>query len=117
MKCSGKILKIILLVVIISSSFCQSVMAQTQPEPASGDTPPEVQEPIEEHDLKPEIGKIDQAGNKVGETIEAFGAKASDRLGGWIGSKVDCRHQLAQAALLPAAGLSCGDRRAGGPHC
>jgi hypothetical protein len=39
MKCSGKILKIILLVVIISSFFCQSVMAQTQPEPASGDTP------------------------------------------------------------------------------
>jgi MscS family membrane protein len=88
MKCSGKILKIILLVVIISSSFCQSVMAQTQPEPASGDTPPAVQEPVEERDLKPEIGKIDQAGNKVGETIEAFGEKASDRLGGWIGSKV-----------------------------
>jgi MscS family membrane protein len=88
MKCSGKILKIILLVVIISSFFCQSVMAQTQPEPASGDTPPAVQEPVEERDLKPEIGKIDQAGNKVGETIEAFGEKASDRLGGWIGSKV-----------------------------
>jgi hypothetical protein len=65
-----------------------ALTAQTAPEEATGGVPSEVQEPVEEHDLKPEIGKIDQAGNKIGEKIEVFGAKASDRLGGWIDSKV-----------------------------
>lgn len=85
---SGKILNIILLAVIIFSPFCQSTMAQKQPEAASGGTPQEIQEPVDERDLKPDMGKIDQAGNKVGEKIEQFGEKASDRLGGWIDSKV-----------------------------
>ena len=65
-----------------------ALTAQTPPEAVPGGAPPEVQEPIEGQDLKPEIGKIDQAGNKIGEKIEVFGAKASDRLGGWIDSKV-----------------------------
>jgi MscS family membrane protein len=75
-------------VVVLAFFLCQPVVAQTQSEPAAGDTPQGIQEPVDERDLKPEIGKIDQAGNKVGEKIEEFGAKASDRLGGWIDSKV-----------------------------
>jgi MscS family membrane protein len=84
----SKILRILSLVVIIAFSFCRPVMAQTQTDGESDGTPVEVQEPDNEYDFKPEIGKIDEAGNKVGERIEAFGAKASDRLGGWIDSKV-----------------------------
>ena len=83
----SKILRILSLVVIIAVSFCRPVMAQTQTDGEADSTSVEVQEPVIEHDFKPEIGKIDQAGNKVGERIEAFGAKASDRLGGWIDSK------------------------------
>ena len=51
--------------------------------------PPEVQEPVEEQ--RPETGnRKNRPGReyKVGEKIEVFGAKASDRLGGWIDSKV-----------------------------
>lgn len=44
--------------------------------------------PSEGQDLKPEIGKIDQAGHKVGEKIDQFGEKASDRLGSWINGKI-----------------------------
>lgn len=38
-------------------------------------------------ELKPKTGKLDQAGQKVGEKIEAFGNKASGHLGGWINGK------------------------------
>ena len=38
--------------------------------------------------MKPATGKIDEAGSIVGEKIEQIGSKASDRLGGWINSKV-----------------------------
>ena len=84
----SKILRNLFLILIIGVSFWQPVMAQTQTDGKSDGKPVEVQEPVNEYDFKPEIGKIDQAGNKVGEKIEAFGAKASDRLGGWIDSKV-----------------------------
>lgn len=63
-------------------------MAQTQTNGESDGTSVEVQESVDERDLKPEIGTIDQAGNKVGEKIEQLGAKASGRLGSWIDSKV-----------------------------
>ena len=85
---SSKHLRIISLVAVIAVSSYRPVVAQTQTDRASGGNSLEVQEPVDERDLKPEIGKIDQAGNKVGEKIEAFGAKASDRLGGWIDGKV-----------------------------
>ncbi len=75
----SKIPRILSLVVIIAFSFCRSVMAQTQTDGESDGTPVEIKEPVNEYDFKPEIGKIDEAGNKVGERIEAFGAKASDR--------------------------------------
>ena len=85
--CSRTVVSMVF-VVVLAFFLCQPVVAQTQSEPAAGDTPLGIQEPVDERDLKPEIGKIDQAGNKVGEKIEEFGAKASDRLGGWIDSKV-----------------------------
>ena len=88
MEISSKILRTILLVVIIAVSFSQPAIAQTQSDRVSEGTATEVQEPVDERDLKPETGRIDQAGNKVGEKIEEFGDKASDRLGGWIDSKV-----------------------------
>jgi MscS family membrane protein len=84
----SKILGILILVVIIGFSFSRPVVAQTQTGGESDGSAVEVQEAVDERDLKPEIGKIDQAGSKVGEKIEQFGAKASDRLGGWIDSKV-----------------------------
>jgi len=84
----SKILGILILVVIIGFSFSRPVVAQTQTGGESDGSAVEVQEPVDERDLKPDIGKIDQAGSKVGEKIEQFGAKASDRLGGWIDSKV-----------------------------
>jgi MscS family membrane protein len=89
MEISSKIIATVLLVVMTAFPFCHPVaMAQTQSDRTADGATTEVQEPVDEHDLKPEIGKIDQAGNKVGEKIEEFGAKASDRLGGWIDSKV-----------------------------
>ena len=84
----SKILGILILVVIIGFSFSRPVVAQTQTGGESDGSAVEVQDPVDERDLKPDIGKIDQAGSKVGEKIEQFGAKASDRLGGWIDSKV-----------------------------
>jgi MscS family membrane protein len=89
MEISSKIIATGLLVVMMAFLFCHPVaMAQTQSDRTADGATTEVQEPADEPDLKPEIGKIDQAGNKVGEKIEQFGAKASDRLGGWIDSKV-----------------------------
>ncbi len=88
MAISSKPLKILLLVGIIAASFSQAVMAQTNTGQTSDSTNAASQEPADERDLKPEIGKIDEAGNIIGEKIDAFGAKASDRLGGWIDSKV-----------------------------
>jgi MscS family membrane protein len=81
-----RVLLLTAMVLVVFSS--PALTAQATPEEGPGGAPPEVQEPIEGHDLKPEIGKIDQAGNKIGEKIEVFGAKASDRVGGWIDSKV-----------------------------
>jgi len=83
----SKLLRIIVLVAIIAVTFSQSVVAQTQSDQASNGTATELQKSVDERDLKPEIGKIDEAGNIVGEKIEQFGATASDRLGGWIDSK------------------------------
>ena len=83
-----KILRLLSLVVIVGFSFSRPILAQTQTDRESDVTAVEVHESVDERDLKPDIGKIDQAGNKVGEKIEQFGAKASDRLGGWIDSKV-----------------------------
>ena len=77
-----------LLVLVIAFSLCQPVMAQTQSKPATGNSPQAVQEPVDERDLKSETGRLDQAGKKVAEKIDQFGAKASDRLGGWINGKV-----------------------------
>jgi MscS family membrane protein len=88
MAISSKILVTLLLLVIIAFSCYRPVVAQTQSDGQSDGTAVEAQEPLNEYDFKPEIGKIDQAGNRVGEKIEQFGAKASDRLGGWIDSKV-----------------------------
>ena len=88
MEISSKRFRITLLGVIIAISLFHSVMAQTKSDPASNGTKTDVQETADERGMQPEIGKIDQAGNKVGEKIEAFGARASDRLGGWIDSKV-----------------------------
>ena len=83
-----KILRILFLFLVIGVSFSWPVMAQTQTNGESDGTSVEVQESVDERDLKPEIGTIDQAGNKVGEKIEQLGAKASGRLGSWIDSKV-----------------------------
>ena len=77
-----------LLLIIFSFSFLAQAIAQTPAAPEAGGAPQAFQEPVEERELKPEIGKIDEAGHKVGEKIEAFGAKASDRVGGWINGKV-----------------------------
>ncbi len=88
MELPSKILRIVLLVLIIAGFVSQPAVAQSQSDPASDGAPVEVQEPVDERDLKPEPGRIDQAGSKVGEKIEEFGARASDRLGGWIDSKV-----------------------------
>lgn len=74
--------------IIFSFSFLAQAIAQTPAAPEAGGAPQAFQEPVEERELKPEIGKIDEAGHKVGEKIEAFGAKASDRVGGWINGKV-----------------------------
>jgi MscS family membrane protein len=52
------------------------------------DGSPAVQEPADDHEVRPDFGRIDQAGNKVGEKIEQLGVKASDRLGGWINSRL-----------------------------
>jgi MscS family membrane protein len=41
-----------------------------------------------EDDQRPELDRIDEAGNKVGEKIEQLGKKASDRFGGWINGKL-----------------------------
>ena len=47
-----------------------------------------IKETGDEQEMKPATGKIDEAGSIVGEKIEQIGTKASDRLGGWINSKV-----------------------------
>ena len=56
--------------------------------PPAADSAPAESESSEEHEMRPEIGKIDQAGSKVGEKIEQFTVKASDRVGNWINGKV-----------------------------
>ena len=84
----SKTLSILPLVFIIALFFCRPVMVQAQNDGESDGAVVEDPETVEARDLKPEIGRIDEAGSKVGEKIEQFGAKASDRLGGWIDSKV-----------------------------
>ena len=85
---TNKILKIILPVVIIAVSSAHSATAQSQSDPASPALSQTAQEPVDEGDLNPGISTIDEAGNIVAEKIEQLGATASDRLGGWIDSKV-----------------------------
>lgn len=69
-------------------STAVSAIAQ-KPSGTLPDKSPQVNEKTgEEPEMSPEIGKIDAAGSKVGETIEKFADKASGRFGGWINSKV-----------------------------
>ena len=79
-----------ILLAVLIFSVNPSVAQTGQPpsgEPAA-DAQPAVQEPADPIDLKPEIGAIDEAGSKVGERIEQFGARASDRVGDWINTRV-----------------------------
>ena len=89
MEMSNNILRIIFLAVVISVSFCQPAMAQSQLSRASDAAAVEVQDSVDECDRKPEVDRIDQTGHKVSQKIEAIGAKASDYLGNWIDSRVD----------------------------
>ena len=88
MRLFWKIKSIMLLMAALMFLIIHPGNVQSQDTKASGDSAQEVQEPVDEHDLKPETGKIDQAGSKIGEKIEQFGDKASDSVGGWINSKV-----------------------------
>ena len=79
---------LLLMVALVVATVIAAAAQSKSDEPASSDAQSAVQEPLEERDLKPEIGRIDEAGTKVGEKIEQFGAKASRQLGGWINGKV-----------------------------
>lgn len=54
----------------------------------SQETPAATQDRNQEHDLKPDMGKIDMAGKQVGEKIEEYGGKATGFFGSWINSKL-----------------------------
>ena len=77
---------LLVVVVVLLSAHLELADAQTDSK-TTGETQT-AQESAQEEPIKPEIGPIDQAGSQVGKTIDKFGAKASDRLGGWIDSKV-----------------------------
>jgi len=85
----AKIPAIVFLAVALVSVSLPTAAAPTQsPSAAAADTAPSAPEPPDQQERKPEIGKIDEAGSKVGEKIEQFGARVSNRLGGWINGKV-----------------------------
>ncbi len=63
-------------------------IADAQTNTTTADQTQTAQESVQAEENKPDIGPIDQAGSQVGKTIDRFGAKASDRFGGWINSKV-----------------------------
>ncbi len=63
-----KTVGVLLLAILLVFSTSPALMAQPASDPAPGDTSPEVQEPVDDYDMRPEIGRIDQ-GNKVGEKI------------------------------------------------
>ena len=66
----------------------QTVGAQTKA-PQNPTTEQSSDQTADEGDnLVPESGKIDKAGEKVGQKIEQFGKKASDRVGAWINTKI-----------------------------
>ena len=85
----AKIPAIVLLVLALVSFPLATAATPTQSPPAATTDPaPAEPDSSEDREMRPEIGKIDEAGSKVGEKIEQFTAKASDRVGSWINGKV-----------------------------
>lgn len=66
----------------------QTVYAQTEAAQES-DKAQSTKQPADDVDPSAsELSKIDQAGERVGATIERFGEKASDRLGAWTNTRI-----------------------------
>ncbi|BBO75601.1 hypothetical protein DSCW_30180 [Desulfosarcina widdelii] len=82
-----KLLSIIMVGILVVCFGCPA-SAQTPADPSAGKPPESTETPAEKDVRPPEIGKIDAAGNRISQKIEAFSEKASDRVGGWIDSKV-----------------------------
>jgi len=80
--------RILLLAVLLCFSFAPLKGAQAQSNAQPPGKTKAAQQSAEGDVIEPEIGPIDQAGTQVGEKIDKFGAKASDRVGDWINSKV-----------------------------
>ena len=77
-----------LLVILLVLSASPVLASSPESDATPSDTAQTAEEHADELELKPEFSRIDEAGNRVSEKIEALGVKASDRLGAWINSKV-----------------------------
>ena len=88
MKNNGHITFSLLLIIAFVFVFSLPALSQPKSDSSPAKTPAAIKETGDEQEMKPATGKIDEAGSIVGEKIEQIGTKASDRLGGWINSKV-----------------------------
>ena len=88
MKNNGHITFSLLLIIALVFIFSLPALSQPKSDSSPAKTPEAIKETGDEQEMKPATGKIDEAGSIVGEKIEQIGSKASDRLGGWINSKV-----------------------------
>jgi MscS family membrane protein len=88
MKNNGHITFSLLLIIALVFVFSLPALSQPKSDSSPAKTPEAIKETGDEQEMKPATGKIDEAGSIVGEKIEQIGTKASDRLGGWINSKV-----------------------------
>ena len=79
---------LLLMVMLLTGFVSPALTAPPDSHPPPPDGSPAVQGTADDHEVRSDFGRIDQAGNKVGEKIEQLGEKASDRLGGWINSNV-----------------------------
>lgn len=88
MKNNGHITYRLLLIIALVFVFSLPALSQPKSDSSPAKTPEAIKETGDEQEMKPATVKIDEAGSIVGEKIEQIGTKASDRLGGWINSKV-----------------------------
>jgi MscS family membrane protein len=88
MKNNGHITFSLLLIIALVFVFSLPALSQPKSDSSPAKTSEVIKETGDEQEMKPATGKIDEAGGIVGEKIEQIGSKASDRLGGWINSKV-----------------------------
>lgn len=79
---------LLLMVMLLTGFVSPALAAETASPPASDTSSPAIDAPADASEPRPELGRIDEAGNKVGEKIEQLGARASDRFGEWINTKL-----------------------------